>query len=224
MFHRASAAVLWALKWPVAVACAAYLPATAWCLVLQCAAIGHLGGRWSLLVGALGYSLAWALLLRHVRVGFLSTLEHELTHCLFAWLTGNRVTRLTAALHSGGEMRIDGTPNWLIAVAPYFFPTVSALLLVAAVFVDPRWQSLLYGGLGASIAYHVISTFQETHRSQSDLREAGLVFSILFLPTANLLSYALILGAMQGGGRGIVAVLHAIAYSPLEPLQVLHEL
>jgi hypothetical protein len=223
MFHRTSAVVLAAIKWPVALVCAAYLPATAWCLLLQCAAISHLGGRWSFLAGALGYGLVWTLFLRHVRVGFLSTLEHELTHCIFAWLTGNRVTRLTAALHSGGEMRIDGTPNWLIAVAPYFFPTLSALLLVAAVFVDPRWQTPLYACIGASIAYHVISTCQETHRSQSDLREAGLLFSLLFLPTANLFSYALILGAMQGGGRGVVAVLRGIAQSPVEPLQVLHD-
>ncbi len=222
MLHRKSAAVLAVLKWPVAVLCLAYLPATAWAMWLQLRAItAAIHGLWPVAAGLLASLALWAAVLRHTRVSFLSTLEHEITHCLFAWITFNRFFSLRATLRSGGSIQFEGTTNWLIQTAPYFFPTATALLLAVAGLVDPRWTIWMYGLIGASIGYHLVSTWAEAHHQQTDLREAGLLFSVMFLPTANLLCYALVLAYLRAGSAGAVAVFRLLAHSPFSPLRLL---
>jgi len=125
-------------------------------------------------------------------------LEHELTHALFAWATFHRVVAFRATVRSGGHVQILGRGNWLITVAPYFVPTASLLAIVALGWLPSRY--LLYGnvGLGATIAYHVVSTVSETHRHQPDLARAGWLFSGLFLPSANLISLGIVVSYAAG--------------------------
>jgi len=221
VLNQQIASVLGVVKWPLAIACAAFLPATAIALGEQVAGIARgMGFLGPFLAGAAGYALLWQLLLRRLSISFFSTLEHEFTHCLFAWLTFNRVTGLKASLRGGGTTYYRGTPNWLIQTGPYFFPTVSIALLAALRFIPARFQGLAYALLGASLVYHLISTWAETHHRQTDLREAGLVFSLLFLPTANLFFYALVIASLRYGLGGLPALLRELAHSPLNPLRL----
>lgn len=220
VLNQRIAAVLAAIKWPCALACAAFLPATA--LELGEQVLSTLRGARHALwfgCGAAAYLVLWQLLLRRSKVSFLSTLEHELTHCLFAWLTGNRVVALTATLRRGGEMHYRGTPNWLILTGPYFFPTVSVALLLVLRFAAAAHEALLYALIGASVVYHVISTWIEAHRRQTDLREAGWLFSVLFLPTANLFCYALVFAWLRPGDGALMRLLGDLAHSPANPLR-----
>ena len=96
-------------------------------------------------------------------------------------------------------MHFEGGGNWLITIAPYFVPTLSLVVLAVMFFLDgggPRW---LHIGLGASVSYHATSTWRETHREQTDLKEVGFLFAFLFLPAANILGYGLILAVVVGG-------------------------
>jgi hypothetical protein len=43
--------------------------------------------------------------------------------------------------------------------------------------------------LGAVMAYHMTSTYLETHSNQTDLQETSFLFAFLFLPTANIMVY-----------------------------------
>jgi len=56
---------------------------------------------------------------------------HELTHAIWVWLMGGRVKRFKASA-KGGHVIVTKS-NFLIALAPYFFPLYAAL--VVAVFV-----------------------------------------------------------------------------------------
>ena len=221
MLNQQIASVLGVIKWPLALACVAFLPATAVALGEQVAGIAH-GMQFfgPFLAGAAAYLLLWQLVLRRLSVSFFSTLEHEFTHCLFAWLTFNRVTGLKATLRGGGTTTYRGTPNWLIQTGPYFFPTLSIALLAGLRLFPPQYLALAYALLGASLVYHLISTWAETHHGQSDLREAGLVFSLLFLPTANLFWYAVVIASLRFGLGGLPALLRAISHSPLNPLRL----
>ena len=202
--------------------CIIFLPATALCLFDQLVACGKvIGYLWPFVVGVVAYIILWYTIIRHADLNFLSTLEHEITHCFFAWLTFNRVIALKATLRSGGHMRYFGTPNWLIQTAPYFFPTITVFLLIASRLVDSKWGLLVYGLLGASIAYHITSTWTETHHMQTDLQEAGIFFSVLFLPTANLLCYALILAHLRLGFFGTAQVFESLLNSPVNPARLL---
>ena len=54
---------------------------------------------------------------------FFAIMEHELTHMLFAVLTFHKPRGLDVNQDVGGSFSFEGKGNWLIALAPYFFPT-----------------------------------------------------------------------------------------------------
>lgn len=192
--------VLTVVKWPVALAGLVFLPGLAMALVAVVRAIVRdpdpcLG----FLAGGGIFTAAWYLLLRRRALGsFIVVLEHELTHALFAWLTFHRVVGFRATLRSGGHVRYLGRGNWLISIAPYFVPTLSLAAIAALRWLPDRYLAYGSAALGATFAYHVLSTWSETHRHQSDLREVGLVFSAVFLLAANALVWGLILGFACG--------------------------
>ena len=63
--------------------------------------------------------------------------------------------------------------------------------------------------LGVTIAYHVLSTWSETHRHQTDLREVGWLFSTVFLVAANAFVFGLLL-AYACGERSLTAHLEHV--------------
>ncbi len=189
------------LKWPVGMAAVLLLPGAALAVLdLARRVIANPAPLLPFLGGCMLYATLWHLLFRHRPLGtFFSTLEHELTHALFAVATWHRVAGIRATWRSGGQIEIHGGSNWLIAAAPYFFPTVCVVLApLLAIFSsdDALWAS---GLMGFAFAYHAISTYHETHLGQSDLQRVGFVFSALFLPTANLVSMGAIVAFSHGG-------------------------
>ena len=213
--HRFFYLLLSTVKWPLALLALAYLPSVAWALWqeiwLDLSALAYV------FLGALAYLALWWFSIRHWSVDWLSTLEHELTHCLFAWLTGNKVGEIKVTVRTGGHMTVIGSPNWLIDVSPYFFPTVTvALLLLAPLFasLNVTWCQ---AAIGLSLAYHATSTLTETHPGQTDLQKAGFVFCWLFLPTANLACLGLTLAGAREGWSGISDWFGLVQSAPYQP-------
>jgi hypothetical protein len=201
--------VLALLKWPVAIVAFVLAPGLVYALYFVVRGIASAPQSClPCLLGAIVYSVVWAAL-GNRRIGFWSTLEHELTHALFAWATFHRVVGFGATIRSGGHIRYTGRGNWLIAIAPYFFPTLS--LLTIAILTWAPGHHLELGGfvLGATIAYHVWSTWSETHRHQSDLREVGWLFSFVFLVAANAFVLGLLI-AYACGQRSLTAHLEHV--------------
>lgn len=117
---------------------------------------------------------------------------HELTHALWAWLFGARVKKFKATA-SGGHVVVDKT-NFLIALAPYFFPLYAVLTVI--VFLAGHWmwnwQSYLawfHLVVGAAYAFHVTLTWHILQTRQSDITEQGYLFSavIIFLGNVSVL-------------------------------------
>lgn len=162
-----------------------------------------------LVLGFIVYYMLWLLLFRRRELGsYVTTLEHEVTHAVFALATGHKVTRMHVTAKQGGHVVYEGKGNWLISLAPYFFPTVTVLLLTVRMFMERNpW---LEGGIGASLAFHVTSTYVETHGAQTDFKHAGRLFSFCFLPSANVLTYTFIALYLNGGWHGILSGLRAL--------------
>lgn len=117
---------------------------------------------------------------------------HELTHALWSWLFGGRVKRMKVTSR-GGHVIVTKT-NFLVALAPYFFPLYAAI--VVAIFVAGHliwdWHSYLivfHLFLGAAYAFHVTLTVFILQTRQTDITEQGYLFSttIVFLGNAMVL-------------------------------------
>lgn len=116
-------------------------------------------------------------------------LGHELTHALWAWLFGGQVKRLKVT-SKGGHVIVTKT-NFLIALAPYFFPLYAAM--VVAIFVVGHliwnWQGLLvwfHLFLGAAYAFHVTLTVYILQHRQTDITEHGYLFSWVIIFIGNI--------------------------------------
>jgi hypothetical protein len=117
-------------------------------------------------------------------------LGHELTHAFWALLMGARVSRLRVSAR-GGSVNVSKS-NWLITLAPYFFPFYTALAIVGAaalgLFVDLRpYEPLALGVVGLTYAFHVTFTVAMLLQRQPDILEHGRLFSYSIIAILNAL-------------------------------------
>ena len=115
---------------------------------------------------------------------------HELTHALGVWLMGGRVSRFKVG-REGGHILTDKN-NFLIALAPYFFPLYSILVIALygalSLFVNTQpYGRLLYSLVGGTWAFHLTFTCWMIPKNQSDLSDNGTIFSLVVIYLINLL-------------------------------------
>ena len=134
------------------------------------------------------------------------TLEHELTHMLFALLTFHPPVSLDVNQNKGGYFAFKGKGNWLIAIAPYFFPTFGFVVMLASIayiVMGEKIPDMYWSVLGVMVGYHLASTILEIHPKQTDFKVAGYLFTLLFLPGANLIIYGILLSFASLGWKGV---------------------
>lgn len=127
---------------------------------------------------------------------------HELTHALWVWLMGGRVTRFRVG-REGGHIVTDRNNFW-IALAPYFFPLYSLLVIagygVLGLFFNVQpYGRLLYALIGATWAFHFTFTSWMIPKKQTDLTDHGTFFSlvVIYLMNLALLSVMLALASSE---------------------------
>jgi hypothetical protein len=127
---------------------------------------------------------------------------HELTHALWVWAMGGQVSRFRVG-RDGGHI-VTNKNNFLIALAPYFFPLYSILVIAAygvcSLFFDMRpYGRLLYAMIGVTWAFHFTFTCWMIPKNQTDLSDHGTFFSLVVIYLINLvlLSVMLVLAARQ---------------------------
>jgi hypothetical protein len=114
---------------------------------------------------------------------------HELTHALWTWLFGGRVKQFKASAN-GGHVVVSKS-NFLIVLAPYFFPLYAALLVAVfalghLVFGWRRHMVWFHLLLGAAYAFHITLTVHILKARQSDLASQGWLFSGVVILLGNL--------------------------------------
>ena len=117
---------------------------------------------------------------------------HELTHALWAWLFGGDVKKFKVS-SEGGHVVVTKT-NFLIALAPYFFPIYVALIVLVFACGQFFWDWQAYRVwfhllIGAAYAFHITLTWHILQARQSDITGQGWLFSavIIFLGNAAVL-------------------------------------
>jgi len=152
---------------------------------------------WFFSLGALLWLIAFFGLPRPI---VLYVFGHELTHALWVWLMGGRVSRFRVG-REGGHIVTDRSNFW-IALAPYFFPLYSILAIAAygissLCFNVQPYGRLLYTVIGVTWAFHFTFTCWMVPKSQTDLRDHGTFFSlvVIYLMNLTLLSVMLVLAS-----------------------------
>ncbi|MDP9290927.1 MAG: hypothetical protein M3O82_01025 [Verrucomicrobiota bacterium] len=142
---------------------------------------------WFFSLGAVLWVIAFLGLPRPVLV---YVFGHELTHVIWIWLMGGRVTKFYVD-RNGGHV-VTNKQNFLIALAPYFFPLYSLLVVaiygVAGLFADVfHYRELLFALIGLTWAFHVSFTLWMIPKGQTDLSSHGTFFSLVVIYLMNLL-------------------------------------
>ena len=160
------------------------------------------GSHQNFWIGLLVYLVVWRIFLASKLFGsWFPTFVHECVHVLFAILTLHRVTDFSVSLNKGGHVQyVGGVGNWLIVIAPYFFPlaTLMAIAIESAYPLSGK-RSLV---LGACFGFEMIYVWRQIHPNQSDFQMVGLPFVWSFLPGAILFGYGILLSYLLFGTSG----------------------
>jgi Peptidase M50B-like len=159
----------------------------AWALVQVVRATGQADTVWVALGAGAACWLAVYLLMP--KPMWVYVFGHELTHVLWTWLMGGRVKKFRASA-KGGHVVVTKN-NFLIALAPYFFPIYA--FLAAGVFEAGQWMwnwrpyvVWFHLCLGAAYAFHLTLTWHILKESQTDITEQGYLFSAVVICLGNL--------------------------------------
>jgi hypothetical protein len=153
-------------------------------------ATGQADAVWvPLLAGAACWGVVFLLLPRPM---WIYVFGHELTHAVWTWIFGGRVKKMKVSA-TGGHVVISKT-NFIIVLAPYFFPFYAALVIVLFAAGNFFWGWLDYLvwfhlAVGAAYAFHVALTWHALQTRQSDITSQGYLFSavIIFLGNCGVL-------------------------------------
>jgi len=189
------------LKWPIALIALAGLPGMAlacWSRLAASFSKDYLP-FW---VGVGGMLLLWGLLLRKAKwARFLTTIEHEALHAIVGFISFIPIRELKVNEDGSGHVVFTPPTNWLMLLAPYFIPLTLAIYaaIVFALELEPGTQAAV---LGAIFGLEWAGNVREIHPKQTDFRQAGWVFTVVFLPSAILLSYGTAITMLLEGGVG----------------------
>jgi len=134
---------------------------------------------------------------------------HELTHALWTWAMGGRVTKFKAS-SEGGHVVVTRN-NFLIGLAPYFFPLYAILVVVVFMVLDRfgewRWQiAWFHLLLGAAYAFHVTLTANALKTRQTDITEHGYLFSAVVIYLGNIVVLLVGIPLVTGHASPIAAL------------------
>lgn len=122
---------------------------------------------------------------------------HEVTHAIWVKLFGGNVANQFHVSLEGGHVLTDRVNTW-IALAPYFFPIYSLLVVslygMASLATDlSSYRWVLFLLLGFTLAFHLVFTCLLIVKGQPDLHYGGTFFSLMVIYLINLLIITVLL-------------------------------
>ena len=146
-------------------------------------------------------------------------LEHELSHIIFALLSGVKVKQVVIKKNEG-YVRTEKV-NLVIALAPYSLPlyTLVSFVLyrtVAFFFRSAVISSIFYSIMGLTLSFHFIATVHYLRLDQPDLKRYGYFPSLILIFTWSLCVISLVLALLFERVQALeyfrAAVMHGVDF------------
>jgi len=149
--------------------------------------VSFFDAQWPFLLGFVVYamlSMVWTQPLRTYVFG------HELAHAMWVWIFRGKVKGFSVS-QKGGQVNTTKT-NFIIALAPYFFPVYSIFIILFYLLIRSFWTVTPYFKvmvflLGMSWAFHLIMTVYALFKDQEEVRQTGVAFSLVLIVFLNVL-------------------------------------
>lgn len=152
--------------------------------------------------------------------------SHELTHALWSALFGGKVDELYVSRSRGGFTRYS-KGNFLVTLAPYFFPLYALVFFGLFFIVRENLKPIFSALCGFSICFHIILSIYSMRIGQPDIRQEGRFFSYPFVILMSLLIIGVIYTGLTapemmgdfivGGLKGAYGLLEG-AYRSISPV------
>lgn len=145
-------------------------------------------------LGAIAFFAIYRLWLKK-HIGFLQTLDHELSHMIVSLLFGNKMLEMYVHDRMGGHVKYHGRGRVLISLAPYFLRMPMLLMILLSLFVSANRSIIrtFYVLLGISLCYAYVSIIEEAKPYQTDLQQNGLIFSYIMVLGLNIIWFAIMM-------------------------------
>jgi|GEM_PF-1280379 len=129
-------------------------------------------------------------------LAFIDTLEHELTHAAFGYLTFHPPLSLKASLKGDGEVALRGK-SLLAILAPYFFPLWTFIAVGITSLLESRFRFWATAFCMCLIGNFVFRWMAEFRWRQTDLHAYGFFFSSAFVACALAMSFGFLLAMLR---------------------------
>lgn len=144
-------------------------------------------------VGFISYVIIYSILQNPIKT---YVYGHEFSHAIWTWLFKGKVKNFSASAE-GGSVTVSKS-NFLISLAPYFFPFYTFLAVVIYLTAISFWKlnqthyNMFLFTLGFTWAFHFVLTIYVMLKDQDDIKENGAIFSIFFIYIANVIILGLL--------------------------------
>lgn len=194
--------ILWWIKWPIAVFLLLSVPA----LIHSFEYFNFMTPKFYALAGGVVFYVLMIVFAGYNTCHTMQIISHELTHTFFAYLTFHNAGRIRLNPDgSGGSMVLKGRGNWVITLAPYFFPLFAFFYMLFMPLLlricGGHW--LVYGVFGFFVAYYWATVIEQVHPKQTDIIKEGYIFSIIVIVAANLYTSGIMLAFCSKSWEGV---------------------
>lgn len=170
-------------------------------------ATGNADSIWvALLAGASCWLVIYLLLPKPMLI---YVFGHELTHAIWTWMCGGKVKRMKVT-SKGGHVVVTKS-NFLIDLAPYFFPLYAFIVTIIFAVGHLLWGWKTFSVwfhllLGISYAFHLTLTWHILQVRQSDIVQHGRFFSGVVIFMGNVLTMLLGISVLTGRVNPLTAL------------------
>lgn len=118
-------------------------------------------------------------------------LGHELTHALWSLSFGGKLKKIKVS-SGGGHVSITKS-NFIVSLAPYFFPLYVFLIIIFFLIMNIFWNLntyvyIFYFLIGVAYAFHITLTFKILKTRQPDIIKEGYLFSFIIIFLGNVIT------------------------------------